>query len=69
LNGLLSQKYNSVLLTDSDIIGGENLASFNSLTNGYPGQISVVLASHKCYTTVCEQLKRDGLSANVSYFE
>ncbi|MCK9369770.1 hypothetical protein M0R04_07690 [Candidatus Dojkabacteria bacterium] len=56
LLGLLNKQYNVLLITDSDLIGGDNLSVFVEMLMKYRSLFNVILASANDFQTVSKAL-------------
>lgn len=65
LKEFVAQKYNVLIMTDSDIVGGSNKANFLDLYSTHHQQVYLLLDSRETYTNVITTLKQ--ASANVSH--
>lgn len=65
LKGFLAQKYNVLILTDTDIVGGSNKDNFMDLYSSHHSQVYLLLDSRASFTHVVSTLKQ--ASANISH--
>jgi len=65
LSSFAAQKYNVLILTDSDIVSGSNRTNFLKLYAEYHKQVYVLLDSKETFATVVGSLKQ--ASANISH--
>jgi predicted metal-dependent peptidase len=65
LKGFIAQKYNVLILTDTDIIAGSNKENFMDLYSSHHSQVYLLLDSKNSFTSVVTTLKQ--ASANISH--
>jgi len=66
LQEFLREKYNVVIMTDTDIVAGSNKENFVNLYHANHSQVYMLLDSRESFTHVVRELKQ--ASANISHF-
>jgi hypothetical protein len=66
LKPFLAQKFNVLVMTDSDILYGGNWTAFTDLYKEFPSQVYLILDRHETFVEVAKKGK--GISSNFTHF-